>query len=145
MIRVLYVVPCPIVFILFYDLHCQGGVLKPMKNDHFFSIFNRFGLFPQVFEQFDDSPILKFHEMIKVLHVVAFSVLFVQFHGRNWQGGVFKFVENDHFLNIFINFGLFPQDFGQVKEKLMLELHKLIRVSHIVAWSIVLLLFYEWG
>ena len=77
MIRVLYVVACPVVFILFYDLHWQGGVLKPMKNDHFFSIFISFGLFPQVFGQFNDWPILKFHEMIKVLHAVAFSILFI--------------------------------------------------------------------
>ena len=48
-------------------------------------------------------------------------------------------MQNDHFLNIFINFGLFPHVFGQVKEKLMLKLHKIIRVSHIVAWPIVLL------
>ena len=35
MIRALYVVACPIDFILFYDRYLHGGVLKRMKNDHF--------------------------------------------------------------------------------------------------------------
>ena len=36
-------------FFFFYDRDWQGGVLKLMKYHHFFSIFSRFGLFPQVF------------------------------------------------------------------------------------------------
>ena len=51
MIRVLHKVACQIVFILFYDRYWQKGVLELMKNDHFFSIFSRFGLFHQVFGQ----------------------------------------------------------------------------------------------
>ena len=39
---------CPIVFILLYDQFWQGGVLKLMKNNRFFSIFCCFGRFPQV-------------------------------------------------------------------------------------------------
>ena len=35
MIRVSHIVVCPIVFILFYERSCQGGVFKIMKNDHF--------------------------------------------------------------------------------------------------------------
>ena len=76
-IRVLHVVAQPIVFILFCDLHWQGGVLKHMKNDHFFfCIFNRFGLFPQIFGPVNDWPMLEFHEMIKVIGAVACSILF---------------------------------------------------------------------
>ena len=48
MIKVLHIVVCGIVFILFYDRYWQGGVLKFMKKDHIFSIFSCFGLFPQV-------------------------------------------------------------------------------------------------
>ena len=33
-IRVSYVVACPIVFILFYEQSWQRAVLKIMKNDH---------------------------------------------------------------------------------------------------------------
>ena len=39
--------------------------------------------------------------------------------------------------------GSFPQVFGQVNELLMLELDKIIRVSHVVACSIIFILFYE--
>ena len=35
MIRVLLLVACPILFILFYEQDWQGGVFKVMKNDHF--------------------------------------------------------------------------------------------------------------
>ena len=47
-----------------------------MKNDHFFSIFNRFGHFPQVFGQVREWLILKLHEMIRVLHVGAWPMDF---------------------------------------------------------------------
>ena len=69
-----------------------------MKSDHFFSIFSRFGLFPQAFEQVNEWPISKLHEMIRVLHVVVFPIVFILFHDRNWQGGVFKVIRNDYFL-----------------------------------------------
>ena len=49
MIRGPHVVACTIVFILLYVRDCQKGIFKVMKNDHFFSIFSCFGLFPQVF------------------------------------------------------------------------------------------------
>ena len=39
----------------------------------------------------------------------------------------------------------FPQVFGQVKEWLMLELHQIIRASHVVACQIVFILFYNRG
>ena len=68
-----------------------------MKNDHLFSIFNRFGLFPQVFGQVNKCPILKLRETKKVLHVVACQIVFILFHGRDWQGRVFKVMKNDHF------------------------------------------------
>ena len=34
-IRVLHVVACPIVFILFYERGWQGGVFTLIRNDHF--------------------------------------------------------------------------------------------------------------
>ena len=43
----------------------------------------------------------------------------------------------------FSRLGTFPQVFGQVKELLTLELHKIIRVLHKVACSIAFILFYE--
>ena len=35
MIRVSHIVARPIVFNLFYERSCQGGMVKIMKNDHF--------------------------------------------------------------------------------------------------------------
>ena len=50
-IRVFHLVGCPIVFICFSNRDWQGRVLKIMKSDHFFSIFNCLCPFLQVFGQ----------------------------------------------------------------------------------------------
>ena len=47
-IRVLHIVACPLVFILFYERSCQGGVFKIMKNDHFLVFLSVWVLFPEV-------------------------------------------------------------------------------------------------
>ena len=54
MIIVLNLVLFLVVFILFKDRYWQGEVLKLTKNDHFFSIFSRLGLFPQGFGQVNE-------------------------------------------------------------------------------------------
>ena len=51
MIRVLHLVSCPIVFILFYDQDWQGGVLKLMKNDHFLVFLTVWVSFSKIFGQ----------------------------------------------------------------------------------------------
>ena len=70
MIRVLYLVACPVDLNFIYDPCQQRGVLKLMKND-FFSIFDRFGPSLQVFEQVKKWLILNSHKMIRVLHEVS--------------------------------------------------------------------------
>ena len=137
MIRVLHKVACQIVFILFYDRYWQRGVLKHMKNDHFFSIFSRFGLFHQVFGQVNMQPILVVNKIIKVLHLFVCPIVFILFYGLDWQGGVFKVMKNDHFLNIFISFGLFLRVFGQVNEWSILKLHEMIKVLYIFLYKFV--------
>ena len=47
------------------------------------------------------------------------------------------------FLGIFSRFEFFPQVFRQVKECLMLQTHEMIKVLHVVACPIVLILFYD--
>ena len=84
-----------IVFILFYDRYWQGEVLKLMKN--VFRIFSRFGLFPQVFRQVKECLILQLHKMIRVLHAIACSIVFIWFCDRDWQRGVLKLKKNDIF------------------------------------------------
>ena len=86
MIRVLHLVACSIVLILFYGGDWQGGVFKVMKNDHFFNVFTSFDPFPQIFKQVNEWSILKLHEMIRVLHLVASPIVFILFDSRDWQG-----------------------------------------------------------
>ena len=40
---------------------------------------------------------LTMHEMIRVLHLVAYPILSILFYGRNWQGRVFKVIKNGKF------------------------------------------------
>ena len=47
------------------------------------------------------------------------------------------------FFSIFSHLDPFPQAFGQVKKWIMLELHKIIRVLHLIAPPIIFILFYE--
>ena len=49
------------------------------------------------FGQVTEWTISKLHEIIKVLHVVTFPIVFILFHEQDWQGGVFKVMKNDHF------------------------------------------------
>ena len=88
MTKMLHVVACPFVFILFYGRDWQGGVFKVKKNKCFFSIFISFGLFPQVFAKVNECPLLKLHEMIRMLHAVAFPIAFILFDDRYWQESV---------------------------------------------------------
>ena len=97
MLRVSHAVTCTIVFILFYDQDGQGGESKVMKNDLFFSIFSHLGPFSLVFGQVKEWLILELHEMIKTSLVVAFPIVFILFHDRDWQEGVFKVMKNDLF------------------------------------------------
>ena len=41
---------------------------------------------------------LELHKIIRASHVVACSIVFILFRERSWQGGVFKFMKNDHLL-----------------------------------------------
>ena len=75
------------------------------------------------------------HEIIRMPHLVACPIVFILFYDRDWQRGVFKVM----------NWVLFPKIFGQVKARLILGLHKIIRVSHVVACSIVFILFWQGG
>lgn len=71
MIGVQHIFTCPVVFSLLCDLSWSRGVLKPIS-----STLSRLGPFPQVFEHVKDWPILGLHEMIKVPHTFAFSIVF---------------------------------------------------------------------
>ena len=132
MIRVVHVVACPIVFILFYGWRCWEGVFKTMKSNYFFDIFSRLDPFP------------KFLNRLKVVYFitsqnnknVTFSFVPKWFYLILWArlaGRSVQIMKNDYF-SVFSRLGPFSQVFGQVKEWLMLELHKIIRVSYVVTW-----------
>ena len=55
-------------------------------------------LFPQVFGQINEWPVLKLDEIITVVHVVACPFIFILFDGPDWQGGVLKLMKNDDLL-----------------------------------------------
>ena len=80
-----------------------------------------------------------------MLHAVLRPIAFLLLDKRNWQEEVLKPMKNDHLLVFSAVWVLFLQVFGQVKEWLMLELHKIIRMSQVVLWSIVSPWFYERG
>ena len=118
MIRVLHAGWYPIAFVLFYGQYWQEGVLKLMESGHIFSIFSHFGYFPQVLCQVKEWLILELHEMIRLLRVVAFPIVFILFYGRNWQEGVFKVMKNDHFFVFLAVWVLFPKFLGRLKGNL---------------------------
>ena len=76
--------------------------------------------------------------MIRVLHIAACSVVFSLLCGLGKPAGVLRLIKNAHFLIFLAVWVLFL--FGKVKEWLMLELHEMIKVSHILACTIVFIL-----
>ena len=58
----------------------------------FFSVFRRLDPFPHVCRQVKKCLILQLHEMIRVLQVVACSIVFLLFHDRHWHEGVLKII-----------------------------------------------------
>ena len=103
-----------VVFILLYDWYWLGGVLKLRKNDHFFSIFSRLCVFPQVFGQLNEWSALEFYEMIRVLHVVVsqlFSFFLMIEIGR--ETGVRIYEEWSFFYNSH-SFRFFPKFLGRL-------------------------------
>ena len=116
-----------------------------LRKKRLLVFFNVWIHFPMFFMQVRVSLILQMHEMKRVLHAVACLIVFLLFHDRDWQGVLLKLYEKWSFVSIFCCLVPFPQVFGQVKMWLMLELQKIIRMSHAVSFSIVSPRFYERG
>ena len=55
------------------------------------------------------------HKMIKVLHALAFPIVFILFYDRYWQRGVIKFIKNDHVFSIFNVLVFFPKFLVRLK------------------------------
>ena len=95
--RMLHAVLCPIVFLLLYERNWQEGVLKPMKNDHLLVFSAIWVLFLQVFGQVKEWLILELHKIIRMSHLVIWSIVSPWFYERGWQGIVLKVLENNCF------------------------------------------------
>ena len=100
-----------------------------------------FVLFPKFLAVNDCSilmhEMIRVHEiMIRVLNMATCANVFILFHGRNSMGAVLELMKKDHFKNIFISFGLFPQAFWQVNEWPILKLNEMIRVPHAVTYPV---------
>ena len=75
---------------------------------------------------------LEFQKMRRVPHEVAFSIFFIlwaKLAGRSVQN-----YEKWSFYSVVIRLSPFPQVFEQIKKWLTLQLHKIIRVSYLVAF-----------
>ena len=77
-----------------------GRSAQSYKKCSIFNIFIRLGPFPEVFGQVKWWPILKLHEMMRVLHAVAFQIVFILSDDQKWQGGVLKVMKNHYFFNV---------------------------------------------
>ena len=55
---------------------------------------------------------LELLKIIRVSHIVACPVVFILFYGRDWQGGVFKVMKNDHFFKYFYQFCFLSPSFS---------------------------------
>ena len=111
MIRMSYVVECPIVFFSFVTLvgrkQCQN--VWKMLN---FNIFRRLRHFRQVLRQVKAWVILELQDIIRVLHVDACPiVLFCFMSNVGWVKSV-KHYEKLSFRSVFNRLSPFPQDFG---------------------------------
>ena len=121
MIRVWHIVSCVICFFFILCARFVGRSVQSYEKKSFFRVFSRLGPFPQVFRQVKEWLILELHEMIRVSLVVASLIVFILFCDWDGQGGMFKVMENYHFLNMFSRLGSFLELFGRVKEWLILE------------------------
>ena len=120
-------------FILWARL--AGRSVQSYKKWSFFSVFSRLGRFHQVFRQVKKWPILELHETIRVSHAVACTIFFFLFIIKMGREECLV-IKIDHFLVFLAVWILFPYVFGQLRELLILELNKMIRVVHVIAWSV---------
>lgn len=89
--------------------------------------------FSHVFGEVKKWFTLKLHEMIRVSHVVACPTAFFTVRGYSV---IRKMI-------IFRYLGALPNNFRQVKEWPVLELHRIIRVSYVALCQIVFILLFD--
>ena len=98
-----------------------------------FDFLSGFYLFSQVLGQVKKWFILESHEMIRILHVAGWLMVLILLCVIYWQGGVLRLMKSGSISSIFNCSGLFLQAYKQVKERLILEMHEMIRLSFLCA------------
>ena len=58
---------------------------------------------------------LELRKIIRVSHVVRWTIVFILFYEQSWQGGVFKIMKTDHFLVFLAVWVLFPKVLGWLR------------------------------
>ena len=106
-----------------------------------FSFFSRLDPFPLAFGEVKEWLMLKLQKIIKSVTYSCVAnwfsfILWVRLAERSIQS-----YENWYFFSFFSRLGPFPQGFRQLEEWSILELHKTIRVSHVVLYLIVFTFF----
>ena len=86
------------------------------------------------------------HEIINMLDLVLCPTVFIFLFDEGQQGKFIKSYKAQiykklSFTGFFTRLGTFPQVFRHVKMWLILELHEIIRVSHLVTCPVVFILF----
>ena len=76
------------------------------------------GHFPQVSGQEQEWSLLKLHEVIRVLNLVAFAIIFVLFDDSDWLGVVLELMKNDQFLVLLAVWVLFHKFLGRLRSGL---------------------------
>ena len=76
------------------------------------------GQFLQVSGQIKEWPILKLHEMKRVVNVLAYPIVFVLFDDPDLQEVVLELMKNDQFLAFLAVWVLFPKVLGRLRSGL---------------------------
>ena len=108
-----------------------------------FSAFSHLSPLPQVFRQVMECIKLQLQEVIRLLHEVACSVVFL-FNDRDWQGGMLKLMKNDHFLVFLAVWIPFPKVLSRLRSGLCQSCIKL-QESHMKFRSQLLFFIFEWS
>ena len=112
MIRVWHIFAYPGVFLLLCDLGQQAGVLKLLKKAQFLVFLSVSVLFPKFLARLGID-LLELNELIRVLHLLAWLVVFILVCDLGRHRGVLKH-EKWSVLSIFGHCSTFPQEIGQV-------------------------------
>ena len=96
MIRLWHIFAYPVVLILLCNLGWQAGMLKLMKKAQFLVFLVVSVLFPKFLARLGID-LLELYEMTRVLHILAWPIIFILVCDLGRNRGVLKHTKNDQF------------------------------------------------